>query len=383
MHVMIVEDDPSTGALLRQLVKRIWGQASVTLEPDPLAALAQLRDSGADLLLLDWGLPGMSGIDLLKHLRRSGLNTVCVMITARSDREEILAARAYRVDAYIAKPFNAKQVMARLSEIMARQHEPARSAPAVDSLDAFIVQHFSQGALGLPLDPALVTAIEQIRAMEAEERIQTLRQCQTDPALLCRLLSLANRSPYSQGLALVETFEAALRLVGLDGFINLAVELSLYAGSHLTEAVLKAERLVFQRDAMSLFGIVSKLREHVEFDLAACRSACLLARVGELALLQLMQAWSDDGHHLDEALCMAMLRQHGRRASDAITVHWSLPQPIRERIGAVDDLPSGTVRKEPVVMRIAGLMHAGDPHQELPRLLARFGLGGSKLDRQG
>jgi CheY-like chemotaxis protein/HD-like signal output (HDOD) protein len=380
LRVLIVEDDPSTGALLVQLVKRTWSQVSVTLEPDPLAALERYQDTGADLILLDWGLPGMSGIDLLKHIRRSARKTVCVMITGHSDRDEILTARAHHVDAYITKPFDAKQIMARLAQIMALPNEPSPPGVTVDSIENLIKLHLTHGTLGLPIDHELVTAIVRIRTLDAEERIKILRQCQIDSALLFRMVSLANSSHYSRGTDLAETFEGTIRQIGLDGFINLAVELSLHAGSHLKQDFLVAKRLAFQREAMSLAGIVSKLREYVEFDVAACRSACHLVRMGELSLLQLMQAWIDDGHALDEESCTAVLNRESPRADDQIKAQWSLPLTIRERIGAVEMLPAGTVRKEPVVMRIAGLLHAGDPHQELPRLLARFGLGGSKLD---
>jgi len=304
---------------------------------------------------------------------------VCVMITGHSDRDEILTARAHHVDAYITKPFDAKQVMARLSQIMALPNEPSQLVVTIDSIEDFIKLHLTQGALGPPIDHELVTSIMQIRTLDAEERINILRQCQIDSALLFRMVSLANSSHYSRGIDLVETFEGAIRRIGLDGFINLAVELSLHAGSQLKQDFLMDKRMAYQREAMSLVGIVSKLREHVEFDVAACRSACHLARLGELSLLQLMQAWIDDGHTLDEANCTALLYKESPRVGDQIKTQWSLPNTIRERVGAVDHLPAGTVRKEPVVMRIAGLLHAGDPHQELPRLLARFGLAGSKL----
>ncbi|MBK1717747.1 response regulator [Thiocystis violacea] len=376
---MIVEDDPPTGALLMRMVKRTWSDVSVILEADPRSALEHWRTVGADLILLDWGLPRMSGLDLLKQIRRSDKKAVCVMITAYSDRDKVLAARACQVDAYITKPFDAKQVMASLSRIMTSHHEPSGSEVAEDSIDDFIKRQVTEGALGLPIDPDLVESIARIREMEADERINIMRRCQADSALLFRLLSLANSHHYMGGTDLVETFDAALRQIGVDGFINLAMELSLFAGSHLKQDFLKAKYLDCQRDAMSLIGVVSKLRQHLEFDVAACRSACLLYRVGELSLLQLMQAWIDDGHVLDEATCASVLSKNAARAGDQLQAQWTLPQPIRERIGAVELLPSGNVKREPIVMRIAGLLHAGDPHQELPRLMARFGLGGSKL----
>lgn len=109
IRVMIVEDDPATGLLLRKLVKRVWPQAVITLDIDPVAALERWQQFGADLVLLDWELPGLSGLDILKAIRRSEAKTICAMITSHSDRGEILAARSHRIDAYIVKPFDAKR----------------------------------------------------------------------------------------------------------------------------------------------------------------------------------------------------------------------------------------------------------------------------------
>ena len=373
---MIVEDDPATGSLLRQLVKRIWSQAAVMLETDPVLALERWRESGADLILLDWELPGLSGLEILKAIRRSGSKAACVMITSHSDREGILAARAFHVDAYIIKPFDAKQIMERLSRLI--DTDDASSAPneSFDSLDAFIENQLQQEQIGLPLAPEIVAGVSRIREMEAAERVKLLRECQLEPALLFRMLNLANSSRYIDGLGVAETFEAAIRKIGLESFINLVVEISLHPGSHLRNDCLAQKAFEIRRDIMSLIGIVSKLRAHVDFNLDSCRTACALYPVAELALLQLMQVWVDSGQAIDESTRDRVRDKYAPRVSRQLQAQWSIPNTIRERIEALDLLPSGTVRKEPVIMRIAGLLHAGDPQHELPRLMARFGLGG-------
>jgi DNA-binding response OmpR family regulator len=381
IRVMIVEDDPATGSLLRQLIKRIWPNASVTLDTDPVVALDRWREDGANLVLLDWELPGMSGLEILKIIRRSGLKTTCVMITSHSDRDEILAARAHHVDAYIIKPFDAKQIMERLARIMDVESgsgtEPATAS--FETLDEFIKDQLKQHRLGLPIAPELVTGVARLREMEGPERVKLLRECQVEPALLFRMLNLANSSRYIDGSGVVETFEGAIRKIGLEAFINLAVEISLHPGSHLKEACLTQKVLEIRRHAMSLIGVLSKLREHVEFNVDSCRTACAIYPVAELSLLQLMQVWVDAGHGIDEPTRDAILLKQAERAGERLQACWIIPNTIRERIEAIDRLPSGTVKKEPVIMRIAGLLQAGDPQHELPRLMARFGLGG-KID---
>jgi CheY-like chemotaxis protein/HD-like signal output (HDOD) protein len=379
IRVMIVEDDPATGSLLRQLVKRIWPQATVTLDTDSVLALDRWREQGADLILLDWELPGISGLEILKTIRRSGVETKCAMITSHSDREQILAARAFNVDAYIVKPFDAKQIMERLSRLIEADGESAAVNESFASLDEFIEHQLKQERLGLPIAPESVDGIKRIREIEAAERVKLLRECQLEPALLFRMLNLANSSRYIDGAGVVETFEGAIRKIGLESFISLVIEISLHPGSHVKDEGLARKHSDIRRSIMSLVGIVSKLRTHIEFNLDSCRTACVLHPVAELSLLQLMQIWVDAGHALDETTRDSVLDRYAQRVGEHLQAQWTIPNIIRERIAALDRLPAGTVRKEPIIMRIASLLHTGDPQHELPRLMARFGLGG-KID---
>lgn len=379
MRVIVIEDDASTGALLAQLVKRLWSQVTVTLEADAVSGLEQWRTNGADLILLDWGLPSMSGIDVLKQIRRSDTQVKCVMISGHAERDVILAARAYQVDAFIVKPFNAKQVMARLSELMVLPIAKDRFKEQFKSFDNFVNFQLTEGTLGLPIDPELVSVIEGMRSASAGERVKVLRQCQFHPALVFRLLSLANSSQYIQDMASIETFENAIQAVGLDGFINLAVEMSLLPGSHLRQDFLIDYQKKYQRDGLNLAEIIMKLSAVVNFNFSATRSACMLYRVGELSLLQVMQAWLDLGNTLDESSCQAALKKHAGAAGNQIKTQWNIPNTIRGRIGAAYLLPSGTVKIDAIVMRVAHLLFTSDEKAELPRLTARIGLTEAQL----
>lgn len=381
IRVLVVEDDASTGALLVQLVKRLWPQATVTLVSDAYAALEHWTADGADLVLLDWGLPGMTGVDVLKQIRRSGKEAVCVMISGHADREVILAARANKIDAFIVKPFNAKQVMARLSEIMSLPQAEKPPAERYGTLEKFIDSQMNQGRLGLPIDPALVASIEGIRALDPANRVRLLRQCQAHPALVMRALSLVNGNQYLQGKESVESFEEAVHQIGLSGFINLAVEMSLIPGSHLQQDFLKTWESKFLRDAQLLADVIARLGADVQFDLKASRTACMLYRVGELSLLQLMQAWFDMGHEVNESACAAALKKQSSQAGNLIKTQWGIPNTIRARIGAAYLLPSGTVRIDAIAMRIASLLISDPRHQDLPRLLARAGIAPEQAER--
>ncbi|MCK7575142.1 MAG: response regulator [Chromatiales bacterium] len=386
MRVLILEDEPSMAALLEQLVKHLWPRAVVDLESDAPSALDRWQRAGADLALLDWELPGMSGIEVLKQIKKSGSRTLCVMVSGHADRASILAAGAQHVDAFIVKPFDIDEVKARLLQVMAASTpEPTTDAAAImasfASLDEFVAFHLTHGLPGLPIEPEFVQAIKGIRQLDIEGMRPLLQRCQRDPALVLRVLSLANGHGYAHGPEPLETFESALKRIGLNGLVNLAVELSLLPGSALKDDWLRAGYQELQRDSLALAEIVKHLGEVVEFDVEAARTACLLHRVGELALLQVMQAWIDLGQTLDETQGARILTRDGVRAGNRIKSQWTIPGSVRARVDAVRLLPEGTVRKEQVLMRIAGLIHSGDSDQELLRLLARLGLPATAVER--
>ncbi|NEX21863.1 response regulator [Thiorhodococcus mannitoliphagus] len=385
MRVLILEDEPSMAALLEQLVKHLWPQAEVFLEISAVSALEQWRARGADLALLDWELPGMSGIEVLKQIKRSESKTVCVMVSAHADRHSILAAGVHHVDAFIVKPFDIDEVKTRLSQIMATPSQVPRTdsedlTKKFLSIDEFLAFTLTRGTLGVPIDPEFVNAIKGIHHLNAEDMRCLLQRCQCDPAIVLRVLSLANSHGYIRGADPLETFGGALRCIGLDGLINLSAEMSLLPGSALKQDLLRAKYLELQSDCNALADIVTQLSAKVEFDVEAARTACRLSRIGELSLLPVMQAWLDLGQSLDETRCAAILARHAARAADRINSQWALPNTTHDRIGAVSLLPAGTVRKEQLVMRIAGLLQGGDPNQELPRLLARLGLPASAVE---
>lgn len=104
MHTLIIEDDLATSALLHRLVRRIWPKSSITLAADPVLALDHLQEIRVDLVLIDWELPGMSGLE--------------VLLTSHSDPEIMRQAHELQVDAYILKPIDAPSLMDALSQLV-------------------------------------------------------------------------------------------------------------------------------------------------------------------------------------------------------------------------------------------------------------------------
>jgi two-component system, chemotaxis family, chemotaxis protein CheY len=116
--VLIVEDNPNLRKVIVNIVKKI-GYTDVVEAEDGTAAWKVVEDGNVGLVLTDWAMPGMTGIDLLKKIRAAKAptnNLPILMITAADTKDSILTAGKEGVDAYIIKPFSVKTIVDKIQE---------------------------------------------------------------------------------------------------------------------------------------------------------------------------------------------------------------------------------------------------------------------------
>ena len=111
-RLLIVDDDPE---LLRFLMDEL-GEAGHQCSgcDNGQDALLRLRQESFDLVVMDWTLPDFSGVELCRRLRASNNTTPVLMLTARDDVDERVKALDAGVDDYLTKPFNLKELHARV-----------------------------------------------------------------------------------------------------------------------------------------------------------------------------------------------------------------------------------------------------------------------------
>jgi two-component system copper resistance phosphate regulon response regulator CusR len=131
MKILLVEDD----ARVRSVLSRGLGEEGFELREVETgdAALALLQTEPADLVLLDWLLPGTLGIDVLKRLRARGDVTPVVMLTALDEVADRVAALDAGADDYVTKPFAFEELLARVRAVL-RRAEP-RKGPQLRCAD--------------------------------------------------------------------------------------------------------------------------------------------------------------------------------------------------------------------------------------------------------
>ncbi|ARR48570.1 TPA: phosphate regulon transcriptional regulator PhoB [Photobacterium damselae] len=138
-RILVVEDEAPIREMLCFVLEQKGYQPIEAEDYD--SALEKICEPYPELILMDWMLPGGSGINLIKHLKRDELTRQIpvVMLTARGEEEDKVRGLEVGADDYITKPFSPKELMARLKAVMRRV-----SPTALD--DTIDVQ-------GLKLDP--------------------------------------------------------------------------------------------------------------------------------------------------------------------------------------------------------------------------------------
>jgi DNA-binding response OmpR family regulator len=136
--VLIVEDDPDVVRVARAYLER--DGFAVIVESDGAAGLLRAQTDAPALVLLDWMLPAMSGLEVLRRLRRESSVPV-ILLTARTDEVDRVIGLEVGADDYVVKPFSPRELVARVRAVLRRSDG---KAPA----DEDAVEHGS-----LRLDP--------------------------------------------------------------------------------------------------------------------------------------------------------------------------------------------------------------------------------------
>jgi two-component system, OmpR family, response regulator len=119
MRVLVAEDDIRLAALLRETLEEAGWQVEVV--NDGRAAYDRLlTDTGYDVALLDWMLPGMDGVSVARQLRGIGIAVPVLMLTARGDVRDRIEGLDAGADDYLPKPFDLDELLARLRALYRR-----------------------------------------------------------------------------------------------------------------------------------------------------------------------------------------------------------------------------------------------------------------------
>ena len=119
-HILIVEDEPAIGEMIRMSLERDGFRAS--LVEDVPAAKEVIASDPIDMALVDWMLPGASGIELVRYIRKDDITSQLpiIMLTAKGEEADITTGLDAGADDYLTKPFSPKVLNSRIRALLRR-----------------------------------------------------------------------------------------------------------------------------------------------------------------------------------------------------------------------------------------------------------------------
>jgi two-component system phosphate regulon response regulator PhoB len=170
-RILVVEDDPSLVELVRWHFVREGFSISHTADGED--ALLRIADSPPDLVLLDWGIEGLPGVELCRRLRRAPATAALpvVMVTARTGEEERIEGLRAGADDYVAKPFSPAELVARVRAVL-RRRRPALGGEVLryEDLEMDLIAHrVRRGGRSIRLAPTEFRLLRHL--LEHPERV--------------------------------------------------------------------------------------------------------------------------------------------------------------------------------------------------------------------
>jgi DNA-binding response OmpR family regulator len=124
--ILVVDDEPRIAGLVRDYLEH--GGFAVIVAADGPSGLREIRTRHPDLVILDLGLPGLDGLDVIRTVRRDSSLPI-IALTARADESDKLVGLELGADDYVTKPFSPKELVARVRAVLRRSEAAAMPEP--------------------------------------------------------------------------------------------------------------------------------------------------------------------------------------------------------------------------------------------------------------
>jgi len=131
-RILVIEDEPSLSMAIRDELQFEGFEASVV--EDGVQGLDRILKDAPDLVVLDLMLPGKSGFEICREVRRQGVNTPVIMLTARAQEVDRVRGLELGADDYVVKPFSLAELVARIRAVLRRSQTLSRTEGAPEIL---------------------------------------------------------------------------------------------------------------------------------------------------------------------------------------------------------------------------------------------------------
>jgi len=356
-RVLIVAQDPWSRDLLAQLLLSVRGDAQVQCCSDGQSALEACRAHLPDLVLAEWALPVLDGLDLLRHLRRLRPTPPLpfVLLSERTDAASVREVLPWAPTAYVVSPYDPNNLQQRLRDLLLKPGQAvvdqAPKLPVGMCLQDFLESR-RNSSHGAPLLGEVQAALSQRLQGGDVDLADLQREFARDPQITARLIAAANSAALHLGQP-CQTLAQALPRLGVAQSLNLVLGMALQRSASLENEQLATLAQHYWARSQRTADLAFKLAKALDADAERCYSAGLLHCLGDLALLRCLQNWLLAGGELIDAQITAAMSEFAAGFGSALRTRWRLPLELRELIAATYQLGGGVYSREALVLSLA------------------------------
>lgn len=370
METLVVELDQPTAQLLETVASGLRIDARVTLTNNLEDAKLKIKQHCFDLILTGWDLADGTGLDLARFARKEGQLVPIVMICKHSDRQSVLMAATSGINQYISSPFSVQLLRDRLQAVISGDGSSMQPKPVRELLEASINW---VGQLPTELEP-----LEVLELMDRQASLSPVSLAEIwreEIGLVARLLDVANSTSFRRSGKPIKHLKDAIGALGVPLALNQALALSLDVSNHMMDPELKQLAVHYLEKSLELAKTAQSLSLSLKKPSTIYQKSALLSRVGELAVLKVLNEYRKNGGVLAEGEAEQHINEWAAAYGNKIKIHWKLPLELRDMIGAVHVLRRGTVNADLVLMHTAAMISDNREHTlECQALMRRIGL---------
>ena len=372
-RVLIAEADPWSRDLLKQVLLNVRCDARLDLCADGQQAMEKLAAIPYDLAIVDWELPGVDGLNVLRSVRQRRRHPPLpfILMSCRNDSASVREALPLAPTAYLTKPLNMENLTQRLQGLLLNAGEEVSCevptlAPGM-TLSVYLERR-RELADGAPLMTDVQVAVQHSLNPSGLDLKRLEDKIRTDPQITAVLIAAANSAGHHLGDA-VQTLSQALHHLGSGQSMNLILGLALKRSARLDDPLLADYAERYWELSLHTAEYARTLARLLDLEQERCYCAGMLHRLGDLALLRCLQEWKHAGGKLDEWEEVGdALAAFGAAFGSALRTRWRLPLELRELIAAVYQLGGGVYSREALVMNMAAQLARLTEHEGVEAL---------------
>jgi two-component system chemotaxis response regulator CheY len=124
MRILLVDDSRTIRNIQKNVLKQL-GHTDTVEAADGFEALKQIKAQRPDLVLVDWNMPNMDGITLVRRVRETDKNLPMIMVTTEAEKRRVIEAIKAGVNNYVVKPFTAETLSEKIEQTMSKAEAAA------------------------------------------------------------------------------------------------------------------------------------------------------------------------------------------------------------------------------------------------------------------